>query len=110
MIAVDTNVLVRIITNDDPAETQRAIQLLGSNTIWISRTVLLELVWVLKSKKYALPPQQIIAHVRALASNGAVQLESPDHVRCALDWYATGMDFADALHLAAAAGTTEFAT
>jgi predicted nucleic-acid-binding protein len=42
MIAVDTNLLVRILTNDDPNQARRAVKILKSDDIFISKTVLLE--------------------------------------------------------------------
>ena len=50
MIAVDTNILVRYLTNDDAEQAQLAIDLLnGSEHIWLPKTVLLETEWVLRS-------------------------------------------------------------
>jgi len=50
MIAVDTNVLVRVITNDDSGQAPLAARLLNRHDkVFISKTVLLELEWVLRS-------------------------------------------------------------
>lgn len=50
MIAVDTNVLVRYVTNDDPVQARKAADLLaGPETILIAHSVLLELEWVLRA-------------------------------------------------------------
>ena len=48
MIAVDTNVLVRLLTGDDPAQTQRSVELFAQESILIPKTVLLETEWVLR--------------------------------------------------------------
>ncbi len=49
MIAVDTNVLVRLLTEDDPKQAAQARSLFIAEVIWISKTVLLEKQWVLHS-------------------------------------------------------------
>ncbi len=48
MISVDTNLLVRILTNDDPIQARRAVRILRSDDIYIPKTVLLETEWVLR--------------------------------------------------------------
>jgi len=53
MIGLDTNVLVRYVTHDDPAQTVAAVKLIGSFSTdapgFVSLVVLTELVWVLES-------------------------------------------------------------
>ena len=49
MTAVDTNVLVRLLTADDPKQAAAAKSLFRSQPIWIAKTVLLETGWVLRS-------------------------------------------------------------
>ena len=48
MIAFDTHVLVRLLVNDDLAQAKRAMARLLSDTVWTSRSVLLETEWVLR--------------------------------------------------------------
>jgi predicted nucleic-acid-binding protein len=48
MIAVDTNVVVRLLTKDDLKQTA-AESLFAVEPIWIAKTVLLETIWVLRS-------------------------------------------------------------
>lgn len=48
MIAVDTNVIVRLLTNDDPHQTEKVARLMEGNSVFISKTVLLETEWVLR--------------------------------------------------------------
>jgi predicted nucleic acid-binding protein len=50
-----------------------------------------------------LPPEQIILALRALAGLPGVSVDDAALVAKALDWAEAGMDFADAIHLAAAA-------
>ena len=49
MIAFDTNLLVRLAVNDDQQQAEIAEHLLETHQIFISRTVLLETEWVLRS-------------------------------------------------------------
>ena len=42
MHAIDSNVLVRFLTGDDPDQSQRALILFRDRAIWIAKTVLLE--------------------------------------------------------------------
>jgi predicted nucleic-acid-binding protein len=46
MIGVDTNLLVRILTNDDPIQARRAVKVLQGDDIYITKTVLLETLFV----------------------------------------------------------------
>ena len=48
MIAVDTNVLARYVANDDTAQSAKALQVMRHEDIFIPKTVLLELEWVLR--------------------------------------------------------------
>ncbi len=48
MIAVDTNLLVRLLTKDDPNQAKRAAKILESDVIFIPKTVALETEWVLR--------------------------------------------------------------
>jgi predicted nucleic acid-binding protein len=75
----------------------------------VSITVLLETEWVLRRTYGYLRPQVLMA-LRGLAGLPTVVLEGPEVAAQALDWAEAGMDFADALHLAAAGGQGEFLT
>jgi predicted nucleic-acid-binding protein len=48
MRAVDTNVVIRLLTRDDPRQTARA-EAFVSKGAWVSHIVLVEVVWVLDS-------------------------------------------------------------
>jgi len=109
MIAVDTNVLVRFLVRDDAGQAARAAKLIRSSEIWISKTVLLETEWVLRSL-YDFTPQRLAGALRALAGLGEVFLEDAGAVANALNWFEQGLDLADALHLASAANAKQFAT
>jgi len=107
MIAADTNVLVRVLTNDDHAQAQRAMNRLRSDTVWVSRTVMLETEWVLRHA-YGLDAAVIGAAFSALLGVANVEVEDREVVAQALEWHGGGMDFADALHLATSGAATAF--
>lgn len=100
MIAFDTNMLVRALVQDNPAQVEVVRQLMVANTVFISRTVLLETEWVLRTRYKKAKDQLYAFFVALLASENAV-VEEADTVAHALEWYAQGADFADALHLSA---------
>lgn len=99
MIAVDTNVVIRLLTQDEPRQARRAVALFRSEEIWLPKTVLLEAEWVLRSL-YDFPAERTVAALRKLAALSNVRTEDAAAVAAALDWAALGLDFADALHLA----------
>lgn len=101
MLVVDTNVIVRYLTNDDTAQATRARRLLAQQSIFVPLTVLLETEWVLRSV-YGFGASAVVHALRAFAGLPRVTLESPETAALAFDWVEQGMDFADALHLAAA--------
>jgi predicted nucleic-acid-binding protein len=109
MHAVDTNVLVRLLTGDDAAQTRRAVALFKKESIFIPKTVLLETEWVLR-RLYRLDRATIVSSLRKLSGLGNVELEQPLVVAQALQWCENGMDFADALHLASSHSASKFAT
>jgi len=109
MIAVDTNVLVRFLVRDDAKQAARAAELIRDNQIWISKTVLFETEWVLRSL-YNFTAESLVRALRALAGLETVFLEDEVSVAKALDWFKEGLDFADALHLASVGNATQFAT
>lgn len=110
MIAVDTNVLVRLVTNDDPVQSPRAARLFMKEDVFVSWTVLLEVEWVLRGA-YNLPARTVQDAFERLASVPSVKFENAAALARALTWFAGGMDLADALHLAAsAASVTGFHT
>lgn len=100
MIAFDTNMLVRAVVLDNPAQVDVVRQLMAVNMVFISRTVLLEAEWVLRVR-YKKTKDQLQEFFMALLAAENVEVEAADTVSHALDWYAQGADFADALHLSA---------
>jgi predicted nucleic-acid-binding protein len=48
VIAVDTNVVIRLLTGDDQDQATLARELFETETIWLSKTLILEAEWVLR--------------------------------------------------------------
>ncbi|QTR52255.1 type II toxin-antitoxin system VapC family toxin [Thiothrix unzii] len=98
MIAFDTNLLVRIAVNDDQTQADIAEQLINNNDVFISRTVLLETEWVLRSV-YKISRSDIASFFENVLITENIVIENPTEVGQALGWYKLGADFADAMHL-----------
>lgn len=109
MRAIDTNILVRFATDDDPVQSAKARTCLGSGPIFLALTMLQETEWVLRSA-YAFQRADIVRFFRALGGLAGVTVEDPARLVMAIDWFERGMDFADALHITGAAGCSEFVT
>lgn len=109
MIAIDTNVLVRLLVADEPVQARRARRLVERSDVFVCTSVLLEAEWVLRSA-YRFEAGAISAAFRALLGLPNVVPESPAALVQALEGYDAGLDFADALHLASAHGTAAFYT
>jgi predicted nucleic-acid-binding protein len=110
MIALDTNVLVRLLVNDDPAQGARARAAFEAEPIWIGKTVLLETFWVLRSV-YDFDDVAIARALEALLGLPQVQVEAAAQVQRALAAVADRVDIADALHVATMPGDARaFAT
>ena len=94
MIAFDTNVVVRLMVEDDEAQARRAQRLLGGavergERVLITDIVLCELEWVLDSA-YKVPRRRILAAVQALAGDPRFGFESAARLAQALDRYQQG--------------------
>jgi predicted nucleic-acid-binding protein len=99
MIAVDTNVVVRLLTGDDVEQSAVARSVFKSDLIWIAKTVLLETAWVLRSL-YKFDEHAIRIALTKLIGLPGVSVEDTPAVVTALKLAADGAEFADALHLA----------
>lgn len=110
MIALDTNVLARILLEDEPDQARRARRLLTEEgtTFWVPVTVVLELAWVLRSS--GLAREAIAGAVRGVLALPQIRFQSPDALAAAVRWGEAGMDFADALHLALSGNAERFVT
>lgn len=110
-ITADTNVLVRAIVRDDPAQGRLAEQTLaGADSVVIPLPVLCELAWVLRSR-YRHDPPSIADTFRALIDSDTVAVDEPA-VRAGLAVLDGGGDFADGViaHLGAREGAGAFVT
>jgi predicted nucleic acid-binding protein len=105
--AIDTNIIVRFLTGDEPAQAAKARKLVEDGEIFVPTSVLLETEWVLRSG-YGFATGPLVRALRAFAGLPGVTLEDPQLAARALDWAEQGLDFADALHLGAARDCTAF--
>jgi len=117
-IAIDTNVLVRLLVRDDEAQFQAARRLVeqveaAGDPLLLLLSVLLETEWVLRSR-YRLDKASIAAtFARLLETDGIVFEHEPTAEEALYIWNQhPGVDFADCLHNARAAqlGRTRFVT
>lgn len=108
MIAIDTNLLVRLATSDDVPARQAVLDLLERCEVFVPKTVLLECEWVLRSR-FGYEPRDIQEFFNYLASLAQIALEDEAAVLRALKIYSQRVDLADALHLASS-GDREFIT
>ena len=109
MQAIDTNILVRYLTGDEPEQAARARTAIDTGDVFVSTTVLLESEWVLRSV-YGFAGGEVAAALRAFSGLPGVSVENPALLAEALNLAEQGMDFADALHLGAAAGCESMLT
>ena len=109
MTGVDTNIIVRLLTGDDPAQSAKAKAVFKKDSLYIPDTVMLETEWVLRHA-YGFSPTAIHDAFTKLCGLPNVALPIPHRMMTALQWYSDGMDFADALHLAASQGCRTFYT
>ena len=109
MRAIDTNVLVRALVNDNAAQSARAVALLTGHDIFIPVTVVLELEWVLRSR-YAFAPKVVAQAIEKIAALSNVVVGERAAVLAAATRAAQGWDFADALHHALSHGCEDFLT
>src|SRR3954467_15974402 len=99
MVAVDTNVVVRLLTNDHAAQAARAVGLFRNSAIFVAKSVLLETEWVLRYS-YDVPTPSVVRAFLALMGLPNVTIEGAPAVHEAIRMMDKGLDFADALHLA----------
>lgn len=99
MIGLDTNVLVRFLVQDDPAQANLATALISgltaTNPGFVCREVLVELVWVLE-RAYSLSRRDIARAMDGLLEAQELVIETADRVAVAVDRYRKGgAGFAD---------------
>ncbi|WP_102108334.1 PIN domain-containing protein [Oceaniglobus roseus] len=107
MTGLDTNVIVRFLTQDDPAQSALANGLIGSLTAenpgFLSREAMVETVWVLE-RAYGMARPRIAAALERLLEAEELVIEAADDVGLALHRYGRGgAGFADHMILIAGA-------
>ena len=112
MRAVDTNVVVRLVTRDDAKQVQTAEEFVAKGA-WVSHLVLAETTWVL-SAVYDLTHSQIATAVEMLLNHESLTIQDADVAATALVDYERKpqLGFSDCLVLAIArkAGHTPLGT
>ena len=107
MIAADTNLFVRWLTNDDRPQAEAAARLFRAaektnDPIWVADIVIAELVWVLQ-KVFRLRPPQVAEMVEPIIAAPMLSIENRDRLMRAMELFsAHGVDFIDC-YIAAAA-------
>ncbi len=99
MLGIDTNVLVRFVTRDEPRQAKRARATVvdaaeRGERLFVNAIVLCELVWVLRSA-YTESRERICEVLALLLSTPEFVIEDADLARRALRDYEAGGDFAD---------------
>jgi predicted nucleic-acid-binding protein len=107
--AVDTNILARYYLHDDVVQGRIAADLLAAGDLFVPKTVILELEWVLRYVADQAEDEVIdcLAHLIALPG---ITVEDRDEIEAALSYCRKGIDFADALHLTASKSCSELLT
>jgi predicted nucleic acid-binding protein len=104
-MAIDTNVLVRLLVSDNPIQSKASHKLFATEDIFIPDTVLLETEWVLRAA-FDLTPADICTafrrDLRPAQRHGERRARSLPR---SLPGTRLGFDFADAFHLALKQGT-----
>jgi predicted nucleic-acid-binding protein len=99
MLAIDTNILVRLVVRDDSDQVEAAEQFIRKGA-WISHLVLAETLWVLDSI-YELSRAQIATAVDMLLNHQQLTLQDAEVVASALIHFRSRstVDFSDCLVL-----------
>lgn len=100
MIAVDTNVLLRYLLNDNAVQSDIATSLIeGEDTVLVTDVVLAETLWTLSGKRYRLNKYQLAGVVLRLFFESNIRFEDGLTVWTALNDYLEfdRTDFADSL-------------
>jgi predicted nucleic-acid-binding protein len=112
MRAIDTNVLVRLLTRDDASQVA-AVEFFTSGGAWVPHLALAEATWVLSSV-YGRGPGAIATAVEMLLNHQHLTLQDADAVTAAVEQFRRrpALGFSDCLMLAVArkAGHAPFGT
>jgi len=110
--SVDTNILVRYYAQDDPLQSSLAFRVFRDEPeLFVTKTVLLAFFWVLtQADKFRFPREQVMAVFEHLQGLPNIVIENELSFRTAVAWCHAGLEFPDALHLAASAACSAFLT
>jgi predicted nucleic-acid-binding protein len=100
VIAIDTNILLRRLLQDDPEQSKQANRIFQQEEcILITDVVLAETIWTLNGKKYGIDKMGIVSAIISLLEEPAVIFENTQVVWSALNDYikAETVNFTDAL-------------
>jgi predicted nucleic-acid-binding protein len=108
MAAIDTNVLVRLVTRDDESRYKKAQAFVENHQpVLVTQLSVLELVWVLMSR-YGLDKERTGQVVQALLEMGELNIQAPAVLEAALKtWKKSKADFADCFILETAVDASE---
>ena len=115
MIGLDSNVMVRYLVEDDPAQTARAKSVIDALTAsapgFIATVTWAEMYWVL-TRTYGFTRAEVVDKLASLVESEEIQAENPTAIAAAVSRARQGADFADALIDAAArrAGCSQVVT
>lgn len=107
MIAVDSNIFMRWLLNDDKEQADAIAALVkkfekSGDRLWAADTVIAEVVWVLESI-YDVPAKDVAGYVESLLDVQTFEFENRERLLCALELYrAHGVDFIDCTIVASA--------
>jgi predicted nucleic-acid-binding protein len=107
--AVDTNIVVRTITLDGGDQARVAEQEMSDGTVLITKSVFLEIEWVLRSS-YKWSRKRINDSLHQLLQFENLVFEDESALAFAVERHAEGRDLADMIHLMSARGASEFVT
>ena len=100
MIALDADVLIRLVILDEAAQVARARALLARCTLeapaFVAREVLVELVWSL-TRRLRVPREKVADVLDGLLGAPEIRIESAEAVARSVEAYRAGADFADAM-------------
>jgi predicted nucleic-acid-binding protein len=110
--SIDTNILVRYYAQDDALQSPLALRLFRDEPeLFVTKTVLLEFFWVLtQADKFRFLPEQVMAVFEHLQGLPNIVIEDELSLRTAIAWCRAGLEFPDALHLAASGACSAFLT
>ena len=101
--------MVEYYLRDDAAQARIADRILSGGDVFVPKTVMLELEWVLRSVA-GQPANKVMDCLGHLIALPGITIEDHDEVEAALRDRRRGIDFADALHLAASHACSELLT